>query len=84
MQFGWMSDVKVFLFGPSETQVATDPSLREMVAAMIEERLIPVACKYCSDRYRVSDSLERLGCSIEYVGEPISNAIKNGYVPMVW
>ena len=81
---GWMSDVKLFLFGPSETQVATDPALQEMVSAMIEEGLIPVACKYCSDKYSMSEALAQLGCSIDYVGVPISDAIKGGYVPMVW
>jgi len=81
---GWMSDVKVFLFGPSETQIATDPALRKMAELMIGEGLIPVACKYCSDKYSVSDTLQALGCSIEYVGAPIPDVIKAGYVPMVW
>ncbi|MBU1049933.1 DsrE family protein [Candidatus Bipolaricaulota bacterium] len=80
---GWMSDVKVFLFGPSETQVATDPGLREAVSILINEGMVPVACKYCSDKYSVSDALRQLGCGIEYVGTPISDAIKAGYVPMV-
>ncbi len=81
---GWISDVKVFLFGPSETQVATDPALREMAESMIGEGLVPIACKYCSDKYAVSEQLEKIGCDIEYVGAPISEAIKAGYVPMVW
>ena len=81
---GWMSDVKVFLFGPSETQVATDPALRDAVTVMIDEGLVPVACKYCSDKYSVSEPLEAIGCKIDYVGVPISDAIKAGYVPMVW
>jgi hypothetical protein len=80
----WMSDVRVFLFGPSETQAATDPALRDMVTAMIVEGLVPVACKLCSDRYLVPDHLEALGCGVEYIGEPISEAIKAGFVPMVW
>jgi len=81
---GWLSDVKVFLFGPSETQVATDPALREMAETIIEEGMVPMACKYCSDKYSVSDLLDKLGCAVEYVGAPISDAIKAGYVPMVW
>jgi len=81
---GWMSDVKVFLFGPSETQIATDPALRKMTELMISEGLTPVACKYCSDKYSVSELLESTGCDIDYVGVPISDAIKDGYVPMVW
>ena len=81
---GWMSDVKVFLFGPSEIQVATDPALRDMAGTMIEEGMVPAACKYCSDKYSVSELLDKLGCNIEYVGAPISDAVKAGYVPMVW
>ena len=81
---GWMADVKLFLFGPAETQFATDPSLKEMAESMISEGLVPVACKYCSDKYAVSDLLSDLGCEIDYVGKPISEAIRNGYVPMVW
>ena len=81
---GWFSDVKLFLFGPSETQLATDPMLRQMAEQVIEEGLIPVACKYCSDKYSVSDALADLGCEIDYVGVPISDAIKAGYAPMVW
>lgn len=81
---GWFADVKLFLFGPSETQMATDPALREAIATTIEVGLIPVACKYCSDKYSVSELLEKAGCEIEYVGAPISEAIKAGYAPMVW
>lgn len=81
---GWMSDVKVFLFGPSETQIATDPALRETVRAMVDEGLVPVACKFCADKYSVSEPLKDLGCGIEYVGSPISEAIKTGFTPMVW
>jgi hypothetical protein len=55
-----------------------------MVSAMIVEGLIPAACKYCSDKYSVSEALAKLGCDIDYVGVPISDAIKAGYVPMVW
>ena len=80
----WLSEIKIFLFGPSETQVSTDPALREAVAEMIAEGLVPVACKYCADKYSVSEALHNLGCEIDYVGAPISDAIKDGYVPMVW
>lgn len=80
----WMKDVKLYLFGPSEVQVATDPSLREMLKTIISEGGRPVACKYCSDKYAVSEALADLGCDVDYVGAPISEAIRDGYVPMVW
>lgn len=81
---GWMAETKVYLFGPSETQVATDPGLREAVETLIAEGTRPMACKVCSDKYSVSELLAELGCEIEYVGEPISRAIRDGFVPMVW
>ncbi len=81
---GWMKETKLYLFGPSETQIATDPKLQEMVRTIVDEGTTPVACKFCSDQYSVSDLLADLGCEIEYVGEPISRAIRDGFVPMVW
>jgi len=80
----WMSDVKLFLFGPSEVTIATDPQLREMVEGIVEEGTTPVACKFCSDKYHVSGLLAEIGCEIEYVGDPISEAIRAGYTPMTW
>jgi hypothetical protein len=84
LKYKWMSDVKVFLFGPSETQVATDPALRELAADLVQQGVVPVACKYCSDKYHVSELLNEAGCGVEYIGALISEAIKDGYVPMVW
>ena len=81
---GWMAETRLYLFGPSETQVATDPTLREMILAIIDEGTTPVACKYCSEKYAVTGLLEDLGCEVAYVGEPISRAIRDGFVPMVW
>ncbi len=81
---GWMEDTKLFLFGPSETQIATDPRLQDRLREILASGMIPVACKACSDEAGISDRLAELGCDVEYVGEPISRAIRDGYVPMVW
>jgi hypothetical protein len=75
---GWMEETKLFPFGPSETQVATDPTLREMIRTLIDEGIVPVACRFCSDKYSVSELLRELGRDVEYVGEPISQAIRGG------
>jgi hypothetical protein len=81
---GWMADTKLFLFGPSEVSVVTDPRLRELLKATLEEGIVPIACKYCADKHTVSELLETLGCVVQYVGEPLSAAIREGYTPMVW
>ena len=45
---------------------------------------IPQACKWCSDKYGVREKLAELGCDVEYIGAPVSEAIRDGYVPMTW
>lgn len=81
---GWMDDMALFLFGPSEVTIATDPDLKAIVADIIEGGTTPRACKWCSDKYNVSEMLEVMGVSVEYIGEPVSTAIKDGYTPMTW
>ena len=80
----WMEDTKLFLFGPSEARIATDDKLHDAVRETLAAGITPVACKACSDRASIGERLMELGCEIEYVGEPISRAIREGYVPMVW
>ena len=81
---GWMADLQLFFFGPSEVTIATDPDLRALVKDIIEGGTVPRACKWCSDKYYVSAMLEELGCVVEYIGSPVSEAIRAGYVPMTW
>jgi len=80
----WMDDMRLFLFGPSEVTIATDPDLHQLVKAIIEEGVVPQACRWCSDKYGVSDMLRALGCEVEYIGSPVSEAINAGYTPMTW
>ncbi|RLI09982.1 hypothetical protein DRO42_02760 [Candidatus Bathyarchaeota archaeon] len=79
---GWMDDVKVVFFGPSERLAVED----EQVAARAKELAAggSFACKAISDREAISEELEGLGLKVEYVGSIISTLIKEGYAPMVW
>jgi len=81
---GWMREMALYLFGPSEVQVVTDPRSRELLNEIIAAGTTPRACRYCSDEHHVSAALEALGCEVVYVGAPISEAIREGFVPMVW
>jgi len=81
---GWIDDLRLFIFGPSEVTVATDPDLHDLVKAVIAQGVVPQACKWCSDKYGVSEMLLALGCAVEYIGAPVSEAIRAGYTPMTW
>ena len=81
-KYGWVEDVKLILFGPSERLAAED----EEVGGRVRElsHLHPYACKAVSDRYETSERLRELGVEVEYVGSIVSRFIKEGYTPLVW
>ena len=80
---GWLEDVKIVFFGPSEKLIVQDEQVANEVKniAVMGESF---ACKAISDREGFSGEVEKLGVKVEYVGSVISNFIKNGYLPIVW
>lgn len=42
----WMAETKLYLFGPSEVVVVTDPALRDLLPVLVDEGTAPTACKY--------------------------------------
>ncbi len=80
----WIPNLRVYLFGPSEITIATHPELAERVKSLIEAGVVPEACSWCSDKHNVSDLLRNLGCVVRGIGQPVSEAIREGYVPMTW
>jgi len=83
LKLGWMEDVKIVFFGPSERLIVQDEQvLNEVKNIAVMGELF--ACKTISDRKGISGEVERLGVKVEHVGSIISNFIKDGYLPMVW
>jgi hypothetical protein len=80
----FMDDTKLFLFGPSEEVIASDAELQEFIKMYRDTGKEVMACKWCSDDYGVTGELEALKIRVEYVGRLVSDAIKDGYIPMVW
>jgi hypothetical protein len=84
LKHGWMSDVKLFFFGPAEKLLLDDPDLQELVREFQRQERTPIACKFIAEREGTDNGLAELGVAVEYVGEQISNLIKDGYTPLVW
>lgn len=80
----WMEDVKVVFFGPSEELLLENPDLQNLLKEYQDIGGISSACKFISDRDELSSSINSLGVKVEFVGQLISNLVKEGYVPMVW
>ena len=79
----WLDDIKVVFFGPSEKLAAFDDEIACFIKE-ITDKSDCFACKAISDKAGVSEKLQEAGVEVEYVGTIVSNAIKEGYLPMVW
>ena len=83
LKYKWLDDVKLVFFGPSEKLATVD----DKVAWFIKEISAKgdcFACQAISDKGGVSEKLREIGVKVEYVGSFVSDAIKEGYLPMVW
>lgn len=81
---GWMDDVRIFIFGPAETLILSDPELQKHLQTYHDMGHESIACKYLSDAAGTSSKIEGIGVHVAYVGESISKLIQQGYTPMVW
>ncbi len=81
---GWLEAVKLIFFGPSQKLLLNNPDLQQAVQHYQEMDETVVACKFLADEEKSSQSIAALGIQVDYVGEMISNFIKEGYTPMVW
>ncbi len=80
---GWMDDVRVVFFGPSERLLLEDENVRRAAREIARARKTQ-ACRIFAELDDSITQLEGLGLEVVYVGEVISGLIKAGYVPMVF
>ncbi|MHA1965239.1 MAG: hypothetical protein ACXACG_14145 [Candidatus Thorarchaeota archaeon] len=83
IKYGWIENVKVMFFGPSENLLVNDTDVTNS-AAELAGLGQPIACKFLSDRDGISERIEGMGITVDYVGTIIADLIKDGYTPMVW
>jgi hypothetical protein len=86
----WMDNVKIVFWGPAEKTLAGLPQDSEQVKlikdiqAMGGKSARIWACKACSDKYGVTEQMEKLGFEVFLVGNATSYLIKLGYRIWNW
>ena len=73
----WWDAVTLIVWGPSAPLLADDTELQETVAEMQDEGVDVEACRACAEDYGVAESLEDLGIDVRYMGEPLTEALKD-------
>ena len=77
--WGWWDKVTIIVWGPSAKLLSEDKELQEKIIKLKTEKVIVEACKSCADQYNVSAKLQSLGIDVKYMGEPLTNYIKQGH-----
>lgn len=74
----WWDVVHLIIWGPSAKLLSDDPDIQEKVQEMIAAGVNVSACRENADIYGVADRLEDLGIDVRYMGEPVTEMLKNG------
>lgn len=80
----WMDEVKVIVFGPSEKLAAYDSEVQDKLRDLKEAGIDVMACKWCADKEKITESIEKAGVRVTYVGTVISQLIKDGWASLTF
>ena len=73
-----LSNYRVIIWGASAKFVGEDTQVQTEIIEMLNQGVSVEACKACCDNLGVADKLIKLGINVRYMGEPLTNYIKNG------
>jgi len=74
---GWFTEATVIVWGGSNTLIKENEKIQKTIVEMIDSGVVVKACKSCADKMGTTGLLESLGVEVYYVGEPLSNILKD-------
>lgn len=73
---GLWDEVSIILWGASVKLVGEDEDLQKEVLTMMSKGVQMAACRACCDNMGVTDTLEKLNIDVKYMGEPLTEILK--------
>ena len=80
----WWKEVSIIVWGPSSKLLSEDSELQDQIRKLKNNGVLLTACRWCSDQYGVSDTLETLGIDVKYMGKPLTEYLKSGHKVLVF
>jgi len=74
----WWPEVNVIIWGASVKLVKTDTQVQTEVLEMVKAGITVEACKDCADNFGATETLEKLGVTVKYMGLPLTEILKQG------
>lgn len=73
---GWWEEVNVIIWGAAVKLAGNDTQVQTEILEMIASGITVEACKDCANRFGVTQTLEKLGVNVRYMGLPLTNYLK--------
>lgn len=77
MQRGWWNEINIIVWGASAKLIGEDKEIQDEVNKMLNAGVKIEACLACSERFGVTETLANLGIDMKYMGEPLTQYLKN-------
>ena len=77
IRYSWWEKVNIIIWGASAKLIGNDTQLQTEIIEMLNVGITIEACKDCCENYGVTAKLEKLGISVKYMGETLTNYLKN-------
>jgi hypothetical protein len=81
---GWWDRVRLVVWGPSAKLLAENEELQDEIIGVGKEGVELLACKRCADDFGVTEKLEDLGIEVIYMGVPMTEMLKDGWVQLTF
>jgi hypothetical protein len=81
---GWWENIRFLIWGASSKLLSEDKDLQEGIQKMKELGIELYACKACADIYGVGQQLQKLGITVKYTGEDLTNWVKGGWTTLTF
>ncbi|HZK02626.1 MAG TPA: DsrE family protein [Anaerovoracaceae bacterium] len=75
----WWDECDLITWGPSNTLVCKDEEVQEQLRLVQSAGVKVFACKRCAERHGLVDSLKNLDIVVDYMGEPLTRYLKDGW-----
>jgi hypothetical protein len=77
---GWWDRVRLVAWGPAARLISGDAELQEELQELKAAGVELLACRACADLYEVVDRLEALGFEVKFMGKPLTDMLKEGWI----
>lgn len=76
-RLNWWKNVNIIIWGASAKLIGKDTQVQSEILEMLHQGITIEACKDCCDNFGVTEKLKKLGVVVKYMGEPLTEYMKN-------